>query len=51
MTDDDIIHYQKMTNSISETIRIMGKIDELIDSYGGWPDAFMTAEPNGPTDG
>ena len=24
----------------AETIRIMGEIDEVIDEYGGWPDAF-----------
>ncbi len=28
--------------SRSETIRIMGEIDEVIDAHGGWPDAFIT---------
>ncbi len=41
LTDDEIIHYQKIIYSISETIRIMVKIDEVINSHGGWPNAFI----------
>jgi hypothetical protein len=37
---DDISHYQKIVVAINETIRIMKEIDEVIDRYGGWPDAF-----------
>lgn len=42
LTDEDIAHYQKIIVAISETIRIMGEIDEVIDQHGGWPDAFAT---------
>ena len=28
--------------AISETIRIMEEIDEVIDQHGGWPGAFQT---------
>jgi predicted helicase len=42
LTDEDIDHYQKIIVAISETIRIMGEIDEVIEVHGGWPDAFVT---------
>ena len=40
LTDEDIEHYQKIVVAISETIRIMGEIDEVIEAHGGWPGAF-----------
>ena len=43
LTDEDIEHYQKIVVALSETIRIMAKIDETIEAHGGWPDAFITA--------
>ena len=43
LTDEDVEHYQKIVVSLSETIRIMAEIDEIIDAHGGWPDAFITA--------
>lgn len=42
LSDEDIAHYQKIIVAISETIRIMSKIDEVIDQHGGWSDAFAT---------
>ncbi|MYA37105.1 MAG: hypothetical protein F4193_06910 [Candidatus Dadabacteria bacterium] len=42
LSDEDIAHYQKIIVSISETIRTMTEIDEVIESQGGWPDAFRT---------
>ena len=39
----DVEHYQKIVVAISETIRIMKEIDEVIDKPGGWPGAFRTA--------
>ena len=42
LTDEDIVHYQKVVVALSETIRIMAEIDEVIESCGGWPDAFQT---------
>ena len=47
LTDEDIAHYQKIIVAISETIRIMGDIDEVIDQHGGWPDAFQTTKSKG----
>ena len=44
LSKDDIAHYQKIVVALSETIRLMKKIDEVIDQHGGWPGAF-TAEP------
>jgi len=34
---DDLNHYQKIVSAISETIKIMNEIDEIIDKYGSWP--------------
>lgn len=42
LTDEDIDHYQKIIVALSETIRIMQEIDDVIDQHGGWPGAFIT---------
>ena len=42
LTDVDIEHYQKIVVALSETIRIMAEIDEVIEAHGGWPGAFQT---------
>ncbi len=42
LSQDDINHYQKIIVALSETIRIMEEIDEVIDQHGGWPGAFIT---------
>lgn len=44
LTQEDIEHYQKIVAAISETIRIMKEIDEVIEQHGGWPGAFQTNE-------
>ncbi len=41
LTADDITHYQRIVVALHETIHIMGKIDEVIDAHGGWPNAFL----------
>ncbi|WP_319586269.1 type ISP restriction/modification enzyme [uncultured Desulfobulbus sp.] len=43
LSEEDIIHYQKIVVALHETIRIMGEIDEVIESHGGWPGAFQGA--------
>jgi len=43
LSNDYIAHYQRIVVAISETIRIKGQIDELIEAHGGWPAAFVTA--------
>jgi len=42
LSADDIAHYQKIVVALSETIRLMEEIDEVIDKHGGWPGAFAT---------
>lgn len=42
LTDEDKVHYQKIVVALSETIRIMSEIDKVIETHGGWPDAFAT---------
>ena len=44
LTALDIEHYQKIIIVISETIRIMAEIDDVISLHGGWPGAFITAD-------
>ena len=42
LSDDDISHYQEIVAAITMTIRAMDEIDEVIEFYGGWPDAFQS---------
>ncbi|MCX6566907.1 MAG: N-6 DNA methylase [Candidatus Aminicenantes bacterium] len=37
---EDIQRYQKIVVALNETIRLMAKIDHVIESHGGWPSAF-----------
>ncbi|MES2467596.1 MAG: type ISP restriction/modification enzyme [Verrucomicrobiota bacterium] len=37
LTDEDISHYHKIVIALSETIRLMKEIDEVIEKHGGWP--------------
>jgi hypothetical protein len=34
---DERAHYQKIIVAFSETIRLMAKIDAVIEEHGGWP--------------
>ncbi|MEI6605895.1 MAG: type ISP restriction/modification enzyme, partial [Verrucomicrobiota bacterium] len=45
LTDEDITHYHKIVIALTETIRLMAGIDQVIETHGGWPGAFAT----GPT--
>jgi hypothetical protein len=42
LSDEDISHYQKIVVALSETIRLMSEIDEVIEKHGGWPGALAT---------
>ena len=42
LSKEDITHYQKIVVALSETIRLMKEIDEVIVKHGGWPRAFQT---------
>jgi predicted helicase len=44
LSKDDIAHYQKIVVALSETIRLMGEIDKVIEVHGGWPGAFITSK-------
>jgi hypothetical protein len=44
LSADDLAHYQKIVVALSETIRLMKEIDEVIEQHGGWPNAFQTGE-------
>lgn len=43
LSSDDIAHYHKIVVALSETIRFMKSIDEVIEQHGGWPGAFRTS--------
>ena len=43
LTDEDIAHYHKIVIALTETIRLMTEIDEVIATHGGWPGAFAGA--------
>ena len=34
---DDIVRYQRVCAALAETPRLMARIDEAIESHGGWP--------------
>jgi len=42
LSKDDIKHYQRIVVALSESIRLMREIDDVIEQHGGWPDAFQT---------
>jgi predicted helicase len=44
LAKDDIAHYQKIVVALSETIRLMKEIDEVIEKHGGWPGAFQASD-------
>ncbi|MDO8586145.1 MAG: type ISP restriction/modification enzyme [Armatimonadota bacterium] len=37
LSDEDILHYQRVVAALKETIRLMAEIDEVIEEHGGWP--------------
>ncbi len=37
LTKDDLAQYHKIVVALSETIRLMAEIDEVIEQHGGWP--------------
>ena len=41
LSDQEVAHYQKIVVALSETVRIMAEIDDVIEAHGGWPDAFQ----------
>lgn len=47
LSKKEVEHYKDVVVAISETIRIMKEIDEVIDEHGGWPGAFATNAAGG----
>ena len=39
-TTASLPHYHKIIIFLTETIRLMAEIDQVIESHGGWPGAF-----------
>lgn len=37
LTYDDLTHYQHIVSALAETIKLMEKIDAMINTSGGWP--------------
>ena len=44
LSKDEITHYQKIVVALSETIRLMSEIDNVIEQHGGWSDAFNAGD-------
>lgn len=42
LSAEDIAHYHKIVVALTETIRLMTEIDQVIESHGGWPGAFQS---------
>jgi SOS-response transcriptional repressor LexA len=49
LSKEDIAHYQKIVVAVTETIRLMMQIDEVIEQHGGWPAAFQTGKTSAAT--
>lgn len=43
LSQEDIAHYHKIVVALAETIRLMKRIDEVIEEHGGWPEAFASS--------
>jgi hypothetical protein len=43
LSADDLVHYNRIVIALRETIRLMTKIDAVIEKHGGWPQAFIGA--------
>ena len=40
LTPDDLQHYCRILASVAESLRIMAQIDQTINAFGGWENAF-----------
>jgi hypothetical protein len=37
LSSDEVLHYQRVVVALKETMRLMGEVDDAIESHGGWP--------------
>lgn len=44
LSEREVTRYQTLVVSLSETVRLMGEIDDVIEQHGGWPGAFITSQ-------
>ena len=44
LSDEDILHYRRITIALRDTIALMTQIDDVINKHGGWPEAFAGSE-------
>jgi hypothetical protein len=44
LSAENIAHYQRIIATLSETLRLMGEIEAVVEEHGGWPDAFAKTE-------
>ena len=42
LSDEDVLHYQRVVVALKETLRLMAEIDSVIETHSGWPGAFVT---------
>jgi predicted helicase len=49
LSEADILHYRRITIAIRDTLALMGQVDEVITTHGGWPDAFYRPSPPPPS--
>ena len=49
LSENDIAHYGKIVAALTETIRLMQAVDDVIEQYGGWPSAFEPGETEAAT--
>jgi hypothetical protein len=43
LTNNEVKFFQKIISSLNETIIITKKIDKVIETHGGWPNAFSNS--------
>jgi len=41
LSAEDIAYYERVIVAITETLRVIRQIDEVIEQHGGWPGAFQ----------
>ena len=46
LSQAEVLHYKKMVESLSQSIDLMKRVDDVVEQCGGWPDAFLTDGEN-----
>jgi len=40
LSEDGVAQCQKIVAALNETLRLMAEVNDVIESHGGWPNAF-----------